>query len=75
MSEPTDMYDRALARLDDLDRHGMRPGDYDATLKLLRALLVERRARYTTLGHEEDAAKAATQCALREFAEGCTDAK
>ncbi len=57
------LYSRAFERLNSLT-------DPEPALRLLRALLIERQARFTTLGKEEDAAAARVQSELREFAEG-----
>lgn len=62
---------RALARLEDLESgtHLIRDIDIVRMMGLLKALLEERYARYHTLGHEEDSAKAATERRLRAFLE------
>ncbi len=59
----TDLYARALARLDATNLL-----DAEPALKLLRALLVERMPRTDVDGQVE--ANSATDAALREFAEG-----
>ena len=61
-----DVYERALAKAELLTAYATRP-DIGAAITLLRALLVERQARFTTLGHEEDAARAEAHAALAAF--------
>ncbi len=67
-----DLYNRALAKIQHWDESWKRIPEDDITrmIGLLRALLVERQARFTTLGGEEDAAAAQVQSALRDFAGG-----